>query len=114
MLHRVGSRAYGVINGGLTSAGTPLRVHTVADGVLLEIEDLARQFVDANNLVVRLCREKGVHRPEFHVVLTDDGIAVCEAATKIGAVLSGWPRLSEFVPPWAISPLDALPGLPAQ
>ena len=106
-LHRVGSRAYGPINGGLTAAGTPFLVHKAADGILLEIEDLARQFVDANNSAVRLCYDKGIQRPEFHIVLTPDGIAVCEEATRIGAVLSAWPRLSEFAPQWAIARLAA-------
>ena len=111
--HRVGSRVFGPINGGLTAAGTPFLVHKAADGVLLEVRDLARQLVDANNSTVRVCREQGIQRPEFHVTLTPDGIAVCEEATKIVAVLSAWPRLSEFAPQWAIARFAAFCVQPA-
>ena len=105
--HRVGTRVYGFLGGGLTSAGTPVRVHWMADRIQLEIEGLARQFTDQNNAAVQFCRDRGVQEPKFRLVLTSDGIAVREEATLVGVPLTAWPGLSAFVPPWAISRLDA-------
>ena len=105
--HRIGSRVYGALNGALTSAGTPVRVHWMADRIQLEIEDLARQFADQNNATVQLCRDRGIHGPKFHIVLTPEGIAVAEQTTLIGAVLTEWLGLSALAPLWAISRLAA-------
>ena len=101
--HRIGLRVYGTLNGGLTSAGTPMRVHWMADRIQLEIGDLARQFAEESHPVVQLCRDRGVHKPEFHIVLTPGDIAVADRATLIGAVLTEWPGLSELAPLWAIA-----------
>ena len=105
--HRIGSRVYGALNGGLTSAGTPMRVHWMADCIQLEIEGLARQFADQNNATVQLCRDRGVLEPEFHIVFTPEGIAVAEQTTLIRTVLTESPGLSALAPLWAISRLAA-------
>ena len=105
--HRIGSRVYCAINGGLTSAGTPLLVHRAADRIQCEIADLVRQFADQNNPMVQLCRERGVRGPEFRIVLAPEGIAVAEQTTLIGAVLTEWPGLSALAPSWAICRLTA-------
>ncbi|MDA8118698.1 MAG: hypothetical protein M0Z85_01305 [Gammaproteobacteria bacterium] len=107
MLHKIGSRVYGCLGGGLTSAGTPLLVHKISDCIQREIEDLARQFVDPQGAPAKLRRDDGILNPNFHVVLTPEGAAVHEESVRTGWPLSGWPGIVLLAPQWAIARLAA-------